>query len=65
MDFIRDGAQHVKVGIAYLQENAWYIVVMLGVWYYVKTNRKFAEFLRIDYDPVCSTTAMVSRSNRD
>lgn len=47
MYFLRDGAQHVKVGIAFLQENAWYIVIMLGVWYYVKTNRKFAEFLRI------------------
>jgi hypothetical protein len=38
MDLINQGAQLLRDGITYLQENAWYIVIMLGVGYYVKMN---------------------------
>jgi hypothetical protein len=41
MDFINNGAALVKDGAAYLQDNAWYIVIMLVCGYYAKTNCEY------------------------
>ena len=40
MEFSSNGAPLFGGFITYLQKNAWYIVIMLAAWFYVKTNRK-------------------------
>jgi hypothetical protein len=41
MDFVNNGAELVKDAVAYLQDNAWYIVILLVSGYYLKTNCKY------------------------
>eukprot|EP00545_Synedropsis_sp_CCMP1620_P015070 CAMPEP_0119015010 /NCGR_PEP_ID=MMETSP1176-20130426/10510_1 /TAXON_ID=265551 /ORGANISM="Synedropsis recta cf, Strain CCMP1620" /LENGTH=146 /DNA_ID=CAMNT_0006968269 /DNA_START=20 /DNA_END=460 /DNA_ORIENTATION=+ len=38
MDFINNGAELVKDAATYLQDNAWYIIILMVSGYYLKTN---------------------------
>lgn len=40
IDVVNSGTELLYQGLAYLQENAWYIVILLVSGYYLKTNCK-------------------------